>query len=447
MAASLEAAQETAHALAARGVELILGTAVDYSGVTRSKGVPVSRLDAFVSSGMGASPSWVVFCIDFGIAFTPSLGVTGDLRLRLDPHRLTVVDDGIAWAPTTLHFQDGSIFPGCPRARLVKTLDRLDAAGFSAVTGTELEFVLVAPDGSALDDGPWNGYGIRPALRHGSLLTDLARTFEAAGVAVEQIHTEYGSHQVEISLAPADPLTTADNTVLARILIGRAAERAGLGVSFSPTPFAGGVGNGAHLHLSLERDGQPAFSGAAGPHGMSTTGAAAIAGIVGALPDLQGVLAGSAVSALRLQPGHWAGAFACWGLENREAAVRFIEATPSSPGGANVEVKIIDASANPYLAPTVLLGAALDGIEADQELPPEISVDPATLPDAEKGAIALAADQATALDRLEHSARAKSLLGDDIHAGVVAVRRYEQSTYGAERPEFVADAFRLAFSC
>ena len=442
-----EAAQESAQAWAARGVELILGTAVDYSGVVRSKGVPVSRLGAFVTTGMGASTSWVVFCIDFGIAFTPALGVTGDLRLRLDPARLTVVDDGIAWAPTTLHFQDGTVFPGCPRARLLDTLDRLDAAGFSAQTGTELEFVLVQPDGSALDDGPWNGYGIRPALHHGSLLTDLARTFDAAGVAVEQIHTEYGAHQVEISLAPADPLTTADNTVLARILIGRAAERAGLGVSFSPTPFAGGVGNGAHVHLSLERQGQPLFSGADGPHGISAEGEAAIAGIVGALPDLQGVLAGSAVSALRLQPGHWAGAFACWGLENREAAVRFIEATPSSPGGANVEVKIVDASANPYLVPTVLLGAALNGIEAGTELPPEITVDPASLPEAEQEPIALAADQGTALDRLERSEGARSLLGDDIHAGVLAVRRYEQTTYGGERPEFVTDAFRLAFSC
>ena len=34
---------------------------------------------------MGASPSWNVFCVDFGIAFTPALGVTGDLRLRIDP--------------------------------------------------------------------------------------------------------------------------------------------------------------------------------------------------------------------------------------------------------------------------------------------------------------------------------------------------------------------------
>ncbi len=97
--------------------------------------------------------------------------------------------------------------------------------------------------------------------------------------------------------------------------------------------------------------------------------------------------------------------------------------------------------------PTVLLGAALNGIEAGTELPPEITVDPASLPEAEQEPIALAADQGTALDRLERSEGARSLLGDDIHAGVLAVRRYEQTTYGGERPEFVTDAFRLAFSC
>ena len=71
--------------MADRGVRIVLGTAVDMSGVTRAKGVPVDRLEAFVHNGMGASPSWNVFCVDFGIAFTPDLGVTGDLRLRIDP--------------------------------------------------------------------------------------------------------------------------------------------------------------------------------------------------------------------------------------------------------------------------------------------------------------------------------------------------------------------------
>ena len=39
--------------------------------------------------------------------------------------------------------------------------------------------------------------------------------------------------------------------MLGRLLIGRAAAKHGFGVSFSPVPFAGGAGNGAHLHLSL----------------------------------------------------------------------------------------------------------------------------------------------------------------------------------------------------
>jgi glutamine synthetase len=433
--------------LNAAGVRIVLGTVVDYSGVTRAKGVPIARLKAFATNGMGASPSWMVFCVDFGIAFTQQLGVVGDLRARIDPSRLIVVDDGIAWAPATLHEQDGSVFAGCPRARLISTLDRLTAAGYTASTGTELEFVLTRPDGTQLDEGPWQGYGIRTALSHGPLLTDLVATFERAGLPLEQIHTEYGRDQIEVSLAPADPLTTADNTVLARILIGRAVARAGYGASFSPVPYAGGVGSGAHLHLSLERGGVPLFSGAVGPYGMASDGGSAIAGIIDWLPELQGVFAGSAVSALRLRPGTWAGAFACWGLENREAAVRFVAATQGNPGGANVEVKAVDGSANPYLVATGLLGAALDGIESKLSLPAEVSGNPAELPAEQRDAFALASDQRTTLDRLEASDRIRDLLGDTITDGVLAVRRYEQRVFGNLNPADIADRFRLAFSC
>ena len=83
----------------------------------------------------------------------------------------------------------------------------------------------------------------------------------------EQVHAEYGADQFEVSLPPADPVTTADRTVLARLLIGRAAARHGLGVSFSPVPFAGGAGNGAHLHLSLADADGPLLSGGPGRTG------------------------------------------------------------------------------------------------------------------------------------------------------------------------------------
>ena len=220
--------------LAERGVRLVLGTAVDMSGVTRAKAVPLDRLPAFVDVGMGASPSWNVFCVDFGIAFTPELGVIGDLRLRIDPDRLTVVDEGIAWAPGTFGEQDGSPFPGCARTRLREMVDRVRGAGLEPLTGPELEFVLLDPDGSAQSGRAWQGYGVRTALEVGPFLADVVTTFATAGLPVEQVHAEYGAHQFEISLAPAGPLLTADRTVLARILLGRCAARHGYGVSFSP---------------------------------------------------------------------------------------------------------------------------------------------------------------------------------------------------------------------
>ena len=60
------------------------------------------------------------------------------------------------------------------------------------------------------------------------------------------------------------------------------------------------------------------------PRGMTPEGESAVAGLVAGLPEAQGVLCGSILSGLRMQPGHWSGAYVCWGTENREAAVRFL---------------------------------------------------------------------------------------------------------------------------
>ena len=63
-------------------------------------------------------------------------------------------------------------------------------------------------------------------------------------------------------------------------------------------------------------------------------------------------------SYLRLVPSHWAGVYACWGLENREAALRMITGSAgSSDWAANLEVKCLDLTANPYLLLAALLAA------------------------------------------------------------------------------------------
>jgi glutamine synthetase len=426
------------------GVALVAGSVTDLAGVTRAKYVPLRRLGDFASSGMGVSPSWSVFCVDSGIAFTPTLGVVGDLRIRIDPADVRPIDDGVAWAPGNLTDQGGEPVPQCVRSLLVRAERAAAERGLTARMGGELECTMLAPDGSQATTEPWSPYGIRTSLDRSAFLVDLATTAERAGLHVDQLHTEYGHDQLEVSLAPDTPVAAADAVILARIVIGRAAARHGLRISFSPVPFEGGAGNGAHLHLSLADERGPLFSGGDGPYGIGAAGGAAIAGVLDTLPDLLGVYAGSVLSALRLRPGNWAGAAACWGLENREAAVRFVAATPGSPHGANTELKLIDPSANPYLAAAAFLGSALRGIDRGLELPPEVPDNPA---ESDATPPPLPAGQRAATDALETSAAAAELLSPEIIEGLVAVRRYELTTFGELSPAQTTQALRLAWSC
>ncbi|WP_255620793.1 glutamine synthetase family protein [Pseudonocardia sp. DSM 110487] len=425
-------------------VRLLSGSVVDPAGVIRAKHVPAQRAGAFHVSGMGASPSWNVFCVDNAIAFTPRFGVVGDLRLRADLTALRVLGEGLAWAPAEMFDQSGAPAPVCTRGLLRGTVAGLAERGLDARLGCELEMVLTPRSGPG-----WNAYGLGALLDIEPFVLDLLAAADRAGLPIEQLHAEYGDSQLEFSISPTDPLTAADHVVLARLLACRVARRHDVAVSFSPLPFAGGSGNGAHQHLSLSLGGAPLLSGGTGPYGLTDDGSAALGGIVAGLPELTAVFAGSVLSQHRLQPGHWSGAFACWGWENREAAVRLLAATPGNPHGASVELKCIDPSANPYLAAAAFLGLALEGLAESEPLPPEVTVAPAELTAEEAartGTVRLPADQASALEALESSDRARRLLGEEILEALMAVRRYELETYGGKDVEAVAEKLRYSWS-
>jgi glutamine synthetase len=434
----------------AGGIEIVIGTVVNPAGLTHAKAVPPRRLSASSDPGLGASPVWHVFTIDqTGIAFTKDMGVVGDERIRLDLTALRTLGDGLAWAPGAFFDQDGTPIAVCSRGALRRAEDRMQRAGLEARFGHEIEFLLVGPDGDRLPSTLWAQYGLAGVLEHEPFVRDVTTAAAAAGIGIEQFHPEYGQNQFEISLSPLAPVAAADQLVLMRLVIGRVARRYGTRVSFSPVPFAGSVGSGAHQHFSLTTSGAPVFSGGSGVDGMTEAGEHAIGGILAGLPDAQGMLSGSIVSGLRMQPGFWAGANVCWGTENREAAVRFLVGGPANPYGANVEVKVVDPSANPYFASAVILGLALDGIEQQTPLPPEVTVDPAGLSDDERGragVVTLPTDQATVIAALERSSRIRRILGDAPVDATVAVRRYEHDTYGELEPAELTDKFRMAWS-
>lgn len=436
--------------LEAEGVDTVIGTVVNPAGLTLAKTVPIRRTNTFADPGLGASPTWHAFAIDqTGIAFTDDVSVVGDQRLRLDLSAMRIVGDGLAWAPAGFFEQDGHPVAACSRGTLGRIEAALEQAGIQAIVGHEIEFLLVDPDGGRLPATLWAQYGLAGVLEHEAFVRDVTAGATLAGAAIEQFHPEYGPNQFELSLAPQPPVAAADQLVLMRIIIARAARRHGLRISLSPAPFAGSVGSGAHQHFSLTMPEGPLFSGGTGPGGMTAAGQAAVAGLLRGLPEAQGILCGSIVSGLRLRPGNWAGAYACWGIENREAAVRFIQGGPGNPRGANVEVKIGDPSANPYLATAAILALALDGITGEAALPPETTVDPATLSDDDRcgaGIRLLPNEQIEAITALDNSALMRRLLGDPVVDTVTAVRRMEHDRYANLGPEALADKFRMAWS-
>ncbi|UJC80584.1 glutamine synthetase [Rhodococcus erythropolis] len=424
---------------------LTIGSIVDMAGVARAKVMPAARTGVFEEVGAGVSPSWTVFCSDDRIAFTDSFSVVGDLRLRIDRSDLRDLGGGVSWAPATLHEQDGSTAAVCTRSALAAVVARLAADGLDARVGHEIEFTLF---GDACG-GEWSAYGLGAVLGREDFLKDLLRNAERAQLHIEQVHAEYGVDQFEMSIAPSAPVQAADLVVLARILISRTARAHGWTASFSPIPAIGGAGNGAHQHFSLTADGRPIFSGGNREHGMTDAGASALGGVLAHLAEFAVVFASSPLSGFRLRPDNWSGAYVCWGLENREAALRFCAESPSNPHGANAELKLVDPSANPYLATAAILGLSHIGIDNSAQLPPEMVVNPSTLTEAERderGVTRVPTDLGALVQNFSCSSAAKKIFGESIVEALVSVKGAERETFSQMDEATIVERLRYTWS-
>ncbi|MEV7964763.1 glutamine synthetase family protein [Sphaerisporangium sp. NPDC088356] len=432
-------ARKATGGLVARGVTAVAVTWVDTSGISRVKAVPLSRLEHAAAWGIGASPVFDAFLLDDSIMSGRFAGgPVGDLRLHPDLDRLAVLTalPGWAWAPADRYDQDGMPHQLDARYLARREVDRLAAGGFSVRASFEVEWAASVGDG---DDfvpactGP--AYGMTRLTERSGYLRDVVGALTAAGIAVEQIHPEYAAGQYEVSVAAEDPIGAADTTVLVRETIRAVSLNHGLRATFSPKVLAGGVGNGAHVHLSLWRDGANLMAGGDGRYGLTGTGEAFAAGILSRLPALLAVGAPSVASYLRLVPSHWAGAFACWGLENREAAIRFVTGSAGDRSrAANLEVKCFDAAANPYLAVAVLLAAGRAGVAEGGTLPEPVEVDPRSL-----GTVTpLPSSLGAALQAFETDAVLKDALGEAMIDTIALVRRGEIALFEGADPEEIA---------
>ncbi|MDT0546409.1 MULTISPECIES: glutamine synthetase family protein [Streptomyces] len=440
-------AREEAGRLAAQGIVGAALTWVDNAGLTRVKAVPTARLEHAAEWGVGMSPVFDVYLVDDSMTTSRHVGgPDGDLRLFPDLDRLTplAAQPRWAWAPVDRYDVSGREHPVCQRRFAHRMAERARERGFDVLMGFETEWVVTTADApeSALrypTAGP--AYGMTRLVDLSDYLADLLDALQAQGLEVRQLHPEYAAGQFEVSVAPADPVGAADLAVLVRQTIRGVSAQHGLEPSFAPAVTPGAVGNGGHLHLSLWQGDRDLCRGGDGPCGMTATSEAFLAGVLRALPALLAVGAPSPASYLRLEPSRWAGAYQCWGPENREAALRFVTGAPGDPGGANAEVKCFDQAANPYLVTGAVIAAGLAGLDAGLSLPPPVAGDPARQGHERRLPTSLSA----ALEHFEASDTLREALGDPLFESVAAVRRAESELFQGASAQDITAATRRRY--
>lgn len=416
------------------GGRLCLITIVDNAGVTRVKVVPDRRLARVAEVGVGLSDVFAVMAVDDGITSSPGFDTpSGDMRLIPDLDAVVdLYDSRLRWAPAMMVDQDLAARPNCGRAILRRAVAAAAALGITGRFAFESEFTVTDLEtGEPIHRGP--GYSPVALFSAEDFSFEVVAALEAQGLDVQQFHPEYAAGQFEVTIRHLDPVAAADAVVLLRLTVHRIARRHGFRVSFSARPHPEiEVGNGCHVHLSLWRDGANLFAG--GASRLGPDGGAAVAGILDHLPGLQAVLTPSVPSFERITPHRWAGAYTCWGPENREAAVRLVEGTVTHrPEAANAEVKTIDAAANPYLTLAVILHATLDGIGRRLVPPEPISVDPDSLSEADRvagGIRRLPTDLGAAIEAMDEDGLARDVFGEVQYQAFRAVRRYEWEKFG-----------------
>jgi glutamine synthetase len=366
------------------------------------------------------------------------MGPVGEVRLVPDletfrvlpyaPHTGAVLTDHVGL--------DGEPAPVCQRCFLKRMEERLAERGRVLRASFENEFSLATVVGDAyvpVDSALcFSTIGLTASQFYAD---ELVAALEAQAIPLEQYYAELGHGQQEISTGHAPALQAADEQLLVRETIRAVATRHGLVASLAPKPWPENAGNGGHVHFSLWEGDRNRFFDRARADGLSADARSFIAGVLAHLPGLCGLTAPSFNSYRRIVPQYWAGAFVCWGYDNREAPVRVASAfRGAEEASTNAELKACDASCNPYLAVGGLIAAGLDGLERGLEPPEPLDVDPATLPEDERmrrGVLPLPSTQEEALDALEADEVLTSALGPTLTESYLAVRRSEWAAYSA----------------
>ncbi len=416
--------------------------ACDLNGQMRGKRVPASyarKLD----SGVVRMPISVLNVDLWGadIEDSPLVFETGDADGVLRPTDRGAVPmpwlaNPSALVPMTMETATGVPFEGDPRNALERVVKRYAASGWTVMAATEMEFTLVDDSGPALSapTSPVTGRALSSSAilsvaqldAFDGFFTDLYEACEAMEIPAQTVISESGLGQFEMTMNHQNALHAADDAWLFKALARGMARKHGFAATFMAKPYADDAGNGMHVHFSvLDGDGQNVFSNG-GPEGSDLL-RQAVAGCLSAMPASTLIFAPHSNSYERLVPGAHAPTSASWAYENRTAAIRI----PSGSASARrIEHRVAGGDINPYLMLAVVLGAALNGIEAGVEPPAPITGNAYDYPDLPQ----MAPDWISAVDLFESDPTIADIFHPQLIENLVMTKRQEIKRM-AEVPE------------
>jgi glutamine synthetase len=405
------------------GIHTVEIAIADTYGHLRGKRVPAQRfLDAVATGGINIADAIYVFDPLCEIVDAPTINMnTGYLDMHLVPDlstfRVLTHRRGYAIVFTDSFHEDGSPHQLDPRQVLRSQTEQVRGHGFEPIVATELECYLFNPDWKPFQQHVQYS-SLTDALDVEDMVSDMRAGLLGAGIAVESSNAEYGPGQLEINFGPADPLTTADNTVLMKSIVKQVAVQHGARASFMPKPFANQSGSGMHIHTSLTHEGVNVFGAALHSHTPNETMAQWTAGLLHHARAMQLVGIPTPNGYRRVVANTFCPTHVHWGADNRTVMARLT----MHAGSANrVEFRCPGADANPYLAIAAVLAAGHDGLSQHRQLEPMSVGDTYTNPGASP---ALPASMNDALAAFEGSELA-GLLGHEFATNYVTMCRNE----------------------
>jgi glutamine synthetase len=408
----------------------------DVTGAVKSVDIPIAGLEGALADGVWFDGS----------------SVEGFARIQESDMLLILDTDTYAVLPWTaaevrrarifcdIHSAGGNAFDGDPRGALKRILAKIRERGWTFNVGPEPEFFLFKGNNGGghhfaptpHDTGSYFDFSPHDEAAH--VRAELMDALLGMGLEVEMGHHEVALGQHEIDFRFADALRTADNVLTLKSAVKAIAAQHGLVASFMPKPVFGINGSGMHCHQSMsDQSGRNLFFDPTDEMHLSKLACSFVAGQLAHARALAAVVAPTVNSYKRLVPGYEAPVYIGWARQNRSALIRIPRYTAGRDKAVRAELRFPDPSSNPYMAFTVILAAALDGIDRGLT-PPEplnnVNLYHLTPKERKKlGVKELPGSLAEALTELDKDEVVKDALGETLYEAFTRAKWEEWDDY------------------